>query len=47
MARIECNPFFINSSNQSLRNEQLFLLSSQLCAPRARRLAGCLVLNAT
>jgi len=37
MAKIECNPFFSSASNQSPRNEQLFYLVSQLCAPRSRR----------
>ena len=37
MAKIECNPFFSSASNQSPRQEQLFLLISQLCAPRTRR----------
>ena len=37
MAQIECNPFFSSASNQSPRQEQLFLLISQLCAPRTRR----------
>jgi len=37
MAKIECNPFFSSASNQSPRNEQLFYLISQLCAPRSRR----------
>jgi len=36
MAKVECNPFFSSASNQSPRQEQLFLLISQLCAPRSR-----------
>jgi len=35
MAKVECNPFFSSASNQSPRQEQLFLLISQLCAPRS------------
>ena len=37
MAEIECNPFFSCASNQQQRQEQLFCLISQLCAPRSRR----------
>lgn len=37
MGNVECNPFFSCASNQSQRQEQLFLLISQLCVPRSRR----------
>jgi len=37
MANIECNPFFRVSSNQQQRQQQLFCLVSQLCAPRHGR----------
>jgi len=37
MAAEECNPFFLNASNPSQRQEHLFYLISRLCAPRSRR----------